>query len=86
MTLDEAIRHELEVAETDKALAAFSNEIGAEKDYVNECKRNAENHKQLVNWLKELKAIREYVETLRNFNTHNCYIEEIKNIVGRNDE
>ena len=29
---------------------------------------------QIAEWLEELKAIREYVEPLKNFNTHNLYL------------
>ena len=31
--------------------------------------------------LEELKAIREYVELLRSFNTHNLYLEKLKELV-----
>ena len=31
--------------------------------------------------LEELKAIREYVEPLRSFNTHNLYLEKLKELV-----
>ena len=33
--------------------------------------------------LEELKAIREYVEPLRSFDTHNLYLEKLKEIVHR---
>ena len=33
--------------------------------------------------LKELKAIREYLEPLRNFDTHNEHIEKLKELVSK---
>lgn len=49
-----------------------------------DCSECAEEHRRLAEWLKELKAIREYVEPLRTFNTHNLYLEELKKIVTVN--
>ena len=40
-------------------------------------------HKQVAVYLRDLKAIREYVEPLRNTNTHNEYLEELKKIVKK---
>ncbi len=70
MTLDEAIRHAEEVAEEQKKEANewHENQVRkcelfpfAEMDYTheNECKKCAEEHRQLAEWLKELKAYRE---------------------------
>lgn len=38
-------------------------------------------HKQVAAYLRELKAIREYVDELRTFDQHNVYIDRIKEIV-----
>lgn len=38
-------------------------------------------HKQVAAYLRELKAIREYVDELRTFDQHNEYIDKIKEIV-----
>lgn len=38
-------------------------------------------HKQVAAYLRELKAIREYVDGLRTFDQHNEYIDKIKEIV-----
>lgn len=38
-------------------------------------------HKQVADYLKELRAIREYVDELRTFDQHNEYIDKIKEIV-----
>ena len=36
---------------------------------------------QVAKWLEELKAIREYIKPLRNTNTHNEYLERLKELV-----
>ncbi|HAH18428.1 MAG TPA: hypothetical protein DCL29_05405 [Eubacterium sp.] len=70
MTLDEAIRHAEEVAEGQEKVAKEWHEGQvrkcelipfAEMDYTheNECKKCAEEHRQLAEWLKELKQLRE---------------------------
>lgn len=38
-------------------------------------------HKQVADYLKELRTIREYVDELRTFDQHNEYIDRIKEIV-----
>lgn len=52
MTLDEAIKHAEEVAEGYEKVKKFKAVT------VEEC-RCAEDHRQLAEWLKELKALRE---------------------------
>jgi len=70
MTLDEAIKHCEEVAEEleKEAQEWHENQVRkcelisfAEMDYTheNECKECARDHKQLAEWLKELKQLRE---------------------------
>lgn len=72
MTLDEAIRHAEEVAEEQEKAAKewHENQVRkcelipfAEMDYTheNECKECADEHRQLVEWLKELKKYREMI-------------------------
>lgn len=46
-----------------------------------DCSECAKQHEQLANWLIELRDIRRFVEPLRNYNTKNLYIEELKKIV-----
>ncbi len=62
MTLNEAIEHAMEVAEEKDTQAGFDT------DYLcyqmsnterNQCKKCADEHRQLANWLKELKQLRE---------------------------
>lgn len=70
MTLDEAIKHAEEVAEEQEKAAKewHENQVRkcelirfAEMDYTHEnaCRKCAEDHRQLVGWLKELKQLRE---------------------------
>ena len=69
ITLDEAIKHCEEVVEEQEKVAKewHENQIRkcnlipfAEMDYTheNECKECAEEHRQLAEWLKELKQLR----------------------------
>lgn len=72
MTLDEAIKREEEVAkEQEKAAKEWhENQVRkcelipfAEMDYTheNECEECASKHRQLAEWLKELKQLREQI-------------------------
>jgi len=72
MTLDEAIKHSEEMAEEQEKAAKGWHEIQvrkcelipfAEMDYTdeNECKECASEHRQLAEWLKELKDYRERI-------------------------
>lgn len=63
MTLDEAIKHAIEVAEKhEKRLKVYENldedrPLFSEEE--TECRLCAEEHRQLATWLKELKQLRE---------------------------
>jgi len=69
MTLDEAIKHAEEVAEQNEEDAViYSNcknhkknlyEIGLAENAEKKCCKCAEEHRQLAEWLKELKWLRE---------------------------
>ena len=72
MTLDEAIKHAEEVAEAQRSNAhvyedmmVFKQSIkhNTEAEYceesMNKCTECAEEHRQLAEWLKELKRLRE---------------------------
>lgn len=70
MTLDEAIKHAEEVAEQNEWF---------EKNYLENkgCKECAEEHRQLAEWLKELKHLREQVSNLEKPNTE--VLDKIRN-------
>ena len=63
MTLDEAIKHAEEVAEKFESLHERYENMDEDRLLFrveeNECKNCAKEHKQLANWLKELKQLRE---------------------------
>jgi len=71
MTLDEAIKHAEEVAKQNEEDAIiYSNcknhkknlyEIGLAENAEKKCCKCAEEHRQLAEWLKELKQLREQV-------------------------
>ena len=67
MTLDEAIKHAEEVARENREiyetrLKVFTKEA-AENVVLPNCLKCAEEHEQLVEWLKELKGYREGTRT-----------------------
>lgn len=67
MTIDDAIE--------------FERYLCSKTEICDEGFMTCEEHKQIAEWLEELKAIREYVEPLRNTNTHNEYLEKLKELV-----
>jgi hypothetical protein len=59
MSLDEAIQHCLEVAEQKETKAKYCFKTPWESDDIaKDCVKCAEEHRQLAEWLKELKAYR----------------------------
>lgn len=65
MTLDEAIKHEEKIEKQQISRADALDDIplfGMDKDdkkQIEECYKCAEEHRQLAEWLKELKQLRE---------------------------
>ena len=85
MRLDEAIQYCLEVAEKQEKLAENNMNIQIKKykvydadEYI-KCKECAEEHKQLAEWLKELKNIYGFIEKYHS--TDAIYIGDIKDIL-----
>lgn len=62
MTLDEAIIHCEEVAETKKQESIDAETQGCDR-YALKCEKCAEEHRQLAEWLKELKRYKELFES-----------------------
>ena len=58
MTLNEAIRHAEEVAESKKAESEIAEIQGCDK-YALKCEECAKEHRQLVEWLKDYKRLKE---------------------------
>lgn len=70
MTIDEAIKHAEEVAEEQENKFSISGEfLGNNAD----CKKCASEHRQLAEWLKELKYLRNLVAYSIDFH---CTIEK----------
>lgn len=63
MTIDEAIKHCLEVAEQKERDSAELIDILDELD-VDACEECAADHRQLAEWLTELKELREKIKKL----------------------
>ena len=59
MTIDEAIKHAEEVAVWHEAEANKYESNGYEGYVQSQCLENADEHRQLAEWLKELQAHRE---------------------------
>ena len=59
MTLDEAIAHAREVANTQRGKSGICLQNGLECEHFSDCLKCAEEHEQLAEWLEELKALRE---------------------------
>lgn len=62
MTLEEAIKHCNEVAEeNEKQFNENPEQLGYEEHFYN-CQECAKEHRQLAEWLRELKAYRELTD------------------------
>ena len=62
LSLDEAIKHHEEVAEKEQAKGFnFNTHYNCETEYGSKCYKCAEEHRQLAEWLKELRAYRDIV-------------------------
>ena len=59
MTIDEAIAHAREVANTQRGKSGICLQNGLECEHFSDCLKCAEEHEQLAEWLEELKALRE---------------------------
>ena len=69
LTLEEAISHCLEVAEQNDAQAEKWREEGGEEwGKTTACRECAADHRQLAEWLKELKSLRKKAEHLTEWN------------------
>lgn len=90
MTLDEAIKHAEEVAkEQDKLCKRYDDASGYTRSHNEEirtsaakrCEECAEEHRQLAEWLKDLKQLREQLkesETLAEVISREAVIERLK--------
>lgn len=59
MTIDEAIAHAREVANTQRGKSGICLQNGLECEHFSDCLKCAREHEQLAEWLEELKTYRE---------------------------
>ena len=71
MTLDEAIKHAEEVAEEQEKLCKVNDSFNFSQPKWREC---AEEHRQLAEWLKELKTYREIIEQWKHDQISDFYV------------
>ena len=74
MTIDEAISHAKEVATIQRNNEKLNRTLGTASPYVNEtCLKCAKEHKQLAEWLEELKFIRQWKsDVMDEFCKYDC--------------
>ena len=76
LSIDEAIAHAREVANTQKGKSGICFQTGLECEHFSDCLKCAEEHEQLAEWLEELKAYRE-IGTVEGYkNAIECYTKE----------
>ena len=59
LSIDEAIAHAREVANTQRGKSGICLQNGLECEHFSDCLKCAEEHEQLADWLEELKAIKD---------------------------
>ena len=59
LSIDEAIAHAREVANTQRGKSGICLQNGLECEHFSDCLKCAEEHEQLAEWLEELKMYRE---------------------------
>ena len=95
MTIDEAIQHCEEVAkEQDKLCKRYDDASGYTRSHnedirttdAKKCAECAEEHRQLAEWLKELKALKEQTDTLNKIRAEIGMYEADCRLQGGTDE
>ena len=59
LSIDEAIAHAREVANTQRGKSGICLQNGLECEHFSDCLKCAEEHEQLAEWLEELKSIKD---------------------------
>ena len=88
LSIDEAIAHAREVANTQKGKSGICLQNGLECEHFSDCLKCAEEHEQLAEWLEELKAYRAIgtVEECKNSvldiqKAYNKAIDDAKSVI-----
>lgn len=78
MTIEEAIKHCEEKAKQLEGYAEPYRSMG-------NCEKCAEEHRQLAEWLKELKKYREWLKSFNPDSATECFtaVRELRSFVGR---
>lgn len=64
MTIEEAIKHSEEVAEEKDKSVELYKAVKATEGLITKCEKCAKEHRQLAEWLKELKQLRKQTQYL----------------------
>ena len=67
LSIDEAIAHAREVANTQRGKSGICLQNGLECEHFSDCLKCAEEHEQLAEWLEELKEMRKNQGQIADF-------------------
>jgi hypothetical protein len=85
MTIDKAIKHCIEVAEKQEIIAIYTpiEMLSSDVD-IEKCQECASEHRQLAEWLKELKKYQAIFEKVGKILADNGYtIDDLDTIFGK---
>lgn len=74
MTIDEAIKKHCEEAIRQESIANGAKHLGVSRESIEHCEQCATDHRQLAEWLKELKELRNSVGAVK--------LKDMKDAVG----
>ena len=81
LSIDEAIAHAREVANTQKGKSGICLQNGLECEHFSDCLKCAEEHEQLAEWLEELKMYRESSYGELYSMVYNKAIDDAKSVI-----
>lgn len=85
MTIEEAIKHCEEVIEAKEKISIYTpfEMVSGGEDEIIACRKCAEEHRQLAEWLKELKQYREWLESFNSDSATECFtaVRELRSMV-----
>ena len=81
LSIDEAIVHAREVANTQRGKSGICLQNGLECEHFSDCLKCAEEHEQLAEWLEELKMYRESSYGELYSMVYNKAIDDAKSVI-----
>ena len=82
LSIDEAIAHAREVANTQRGKSGICLQNGLECEHFSDCLKCAEEHEQLAAWLEDLKAFKENKWTdIYIKRSYNKAIDDAKSVI-----